>query len=123
MDHVKRLHVTPQQIHDLIAFAASTDSSLMPQGSSPDITGNPQLGAQLFVRDRCIKCHQVNGVGGTDSPDLTHDPAATNYDLMKSELEIPPKAMAYVTKLHLTPQQIAALSAFADSSLKPLTKK
>ena len=123
MDYVTRLHITPQQVRDLGAFAASTDSSLMPQGSSAAVTGNPQLGAQLFVADRCIRCHQVNGVGGTDSPDLTNDPAATNYDLMNSELEVPPKAMAYVAKLHLTPRQIAALAAFTASSLKPVTKK
>jgi mono/diheme cytochrome c family protein len=121
MAYVKQFHVTPGQIRDLASFT-NNNESLMPQGSSPAAIGRPPVGAQLFVTYGCINCHQVNGVGGTDSPDLTHDPSATNYDIMKSELEVPPPAMAYLKKYHFTAQQIADLAAFSDSDLKPQAK-
>lgn len=120
MTYVKRLHLTDANIHDLSAFA---DSGLMPQSSQPPASGDAHAGARLFTAAKCADCHQVNGVGGTDSPDLTNDPTATNFDMLKSELDVPPPEMSYVTKLHLTDRQIYDLSTFAASSLKPAPKK
>jgi mono/diheme cytochrome c family protein len=121
MAYIKGFHLTPSQIRDLASFANNSDL-LMPIGSSPAAIGRPQVGARLFVTHGCIECHQVNGVGGTDSPDLTHDPSATNYDIMKSELLVPPPKMKKVKKYHFTAQQIADLAAFSDSNLKPRGK-
>lgn len=119
MAYLKRLHLTDTNIHDLSAF---TNSGLMPQSSQPPASGDAKAGARLFVAAKCADCHQVNGVGGTDSPDLTNDPTATNFDMLKSEIDVPPPEMSYVTKLHLTDQQIYDLSTFAASSLKPANR-
>jgi mono/diheme cytochrome c family protein len=120
MAYVKTLHLTDTDIHNLNAFA---DSALVPQASTHSSPGNATKGAQLFVADKCIDCHTVNGVGGTNAQNLTNDPTATSYDLLKAELDTPPPAMSYVTGLHLSKKQIQNLSKFFGSSLKPSTKK
>ncbi|GAC1329291.1 MAG: hypothetical protein NVS2B16_22220 [Chloroflexota bacterium] len=96
----------------LLAGCGSPPSSAPPQGHA-------RVGAHLFVTDRCVRCHIVNGVGGKEGPELTHDPIATNYQQLSGWLANPPPQMSFVKNLHLTPQQIADISAFTDSSYKP----
>lgn len=81
--------------------------------------GDARAGSHLFVHDRCVQCHQVNGAGGSRGPDLTHYSVATNVDSLKATLANPPEPMRFVKKLHLTDRQIRDLSAFTDSNLKP----
>jgi mono/diheme cytochrome c family protein len=87
-------------------------------GCGASTTGNAQIGARLYSAYRCASCHMTNGVGGTIGPDLTQNLAEANYDLLKYELANPPAAMAYVTHIRFTPQQIRDLNALAVSSLK-----
>jgi mono/diheme cytochrome c family protein len=87
--------------------------------SGPAPTGNAERGAQLFAKFTCVHCHTVNGVGGEVGPELTHNPAATDYASLKSTLHDPPSPMAFVKDLHLTDKQIADISTFADSNLSP----
>lgn len=120
MAYVKALHLTTADLHNLNAFM---DSDLVPQASTQSSPGNAQTGATLFTADKCIDCHTVNGVGGTSAQNLTNDATATSYDLLKAEIDTPPPAMSYVTRLHLTSAQIHDLAKFFGSSLKPGAKK
>jgi cytochrome c551/c552 len=38
----------------------------------PGFTQNPMAGSQVFGSKGCVKCHAVNGLGGTTGPDLGH---------------------------------------------------
>jgi hypothetical protein len=58
-------------------------------------------------------------VGGQVGPNLTDDPIAGHEDRLSAFLQQPPPQMSFVKHLHLTKQQIADLSAFTRSSLKP----
>jgi mono/diheme cytochrome c family protein len=94
--------------------AAATPTS----GGAP--TGDPHNGAKLWVSTKCVMCHKINGVGGTIGEDLTHKPSM-KYDAWKALASSPnqPPGMEYVPGLNLTDQQIADMSAFADSDLTP----
>jgi mono/diheme cytochrome c family protein len=87
-------------------------------GGAP--VGDPHNGAKLWVSTRCVQCHKINGVGGTIGEDLTHKPSM-KYDAWKALASSPnqPPGMEYVPGLNLTDQQIADMSAFADSDLTP----
>lgn len=81
--------------------------------------GDARVGAHLFVVDHCVRCHTVNGTGGHVGPNLTGDGIATQPAQLKEFLSDPPDIMSFVRGLHLTDQQIADISAFTASGLKP----
>lgn len=81
--------------------------------------GHALAGARLFVLDRCVRCHIVNGVGGKEGPELTHDPIAGDDAQLSAWLANPPPQMSFVKGLHITPQQIADISAFTGSTYRP----
>lgn len=61
-----------------VAFAAhsggATERTLAVQlAANPDLkmpTMNPLRGKKLFANKGCVVCHSINGVGGTDAPQL-----------------------------------------------------
>lgn len=85
----------------------------------PAHVGDPRVGSRLFVADHCVRCHSVNGTGGQVGPDLSGDGIASQPQQLKAFLADPPEVMSFVKGLHLTDQQIADISAFAASGLKP----
>ena len=90
-------------------------------GSASALTGggNAQSGSLLFVTQRCIQCHTVNGVGGDTATNLTGDLSAIDFVVMRASIVNPPSGMDYTKDLHLSDAQIHDLSAFVASSLKP----
>jgi len=81
--------------------------------------GDAATGSRLFVQEKCVTCHIVNGIGGNKAPELTQNPIATDFNQLRAWLADPPAQMQYVKKLHLTDKQIANISAFTGSKLKP----
>jgi len=66
---VERPRFTAQELRDLIAFLAPATGGA-PEGPLYVLPGRPQLGRELFVEKKCVRCHSVSGVGGTLGPDL-----------------------------------------------------
>jgi mono/diheme cytochrome c family protein len=66
---VERPTFTAQELRDLIAFLAPATGGA-PEGPLYVLPGRPQLGRELFVEKKCVRCHSVSGVGGTLGPDL-----------------------------------------------------
>ena len=66
---VERPTFTGQELRDLVAFLAPATGGA-PEGPLYVLPGRPQLGRELFVEKKCVRCHSVSGVGGTLGPDL-----------------------------------------------------
>ncbi len=45
----------------------------------PGLTQNPLAGAQVFGAKGCVRCHSVNGLGGTVGPDLGRIPQRRSF--------------------------------------------
>ena len=58
-----------EQLRDLIAFLAPATGGSR-EGPLYVLPGRPDVGRQLFVEKRCIRCHSVGGSGGKVGPDL-----------------------------------------------------
>lgn len=59
---IARPRLDPRETGNLIAFLYTLDYF--------DPPGNAEVGKQLFVRKRCIVCHQAGGQGGVVGPNL-----------------------------------------------------
>jgi mono/diheme cytochrome c family protein len=57
-----RPHLSTREAGDLIAFLYTLDYF--------DRPGDKKLGRQLFIKKRCVSCHQAGGVGGVVGPNL-----------------------------------------------------
>lgn len=55
-------YLFPRETGDLIAFLYTLNYF--------DPRGDPETGKRLFVKKRCIVCHQVGGTGGVTGPNL-----------------------------------------------------
>jgi mono/diheme cytochrome c family protein len=66
---VERPTFTAQELRNLIAFLAPATAGA-PEGPLYVLPGRPQLGRELFVEKKCVRCHSVSGAGGTLGPDL-----------------------------------------------------
>ena len=53
-----------------VAVAALAAAGWAQQTPSDVRLGDGRRGAQLFVEQRCVACHSINGVGGKEAPDL-----------------------------------------------------
>jgi mono/diheme cytochrome c family protein len=53
----------------LLAFTLSSIGKAAQDGSTV-LPGNPLAGSQLFSEKGCLRCHAINGVGGSGGPDL-----------------------------------------------------
>jgi mono/diheme cytochrome c family protein len=54
----------------VLAILCSAFGQTMAQTSSSSLAQNPLAGSRVFGAKGCVKCHAVNGVGGTLGPDL-----------------------------------------------------
>lgn len=59
---ISRPEISPAETGDLIAFLYTLNYF--------DRPGNPKIGHDVFVKKRCIACHQVGGAGGVIGPSL-----------------------------------------------------
>lgn len=103
----------------VILAATLTFGSLM----AADVAGDARRGEQLFLTERCVQCHSINGQGGRGAPDLaTHvgrdftpaimaslmwNHAPEMWEAMKNQ-GVPPPA--------LTPEEAADLFAYFVSA-------
>jgi mono/diheme cytochrome c family protein len=54
----------------LAALALLLPAGMLAAGSEPYLPHNPLEGRALFTEKLCIRCHSIQGVGGTTGPDL-----------------------------------------------------
>jgi mono/diheme cytochrome c family protein len=54
----------------LAALALLLPAGMLGAGSEPFLPHNPLEGRALFTEKLCIRCHSIQGVGGTTGPDL-----------------------------------------------------
>jgi len=66
---VERPTFTGQELRDLVAFLAPATGGA-PEGPLYVLPGRPEVGRELFVEKKCVRCHSAGGVGGTVGPDL-----------------------------------------------------
>lgn len=59
---IERPDLDPGEIADLVVFVFNQ--------ANPTAPGDTAAGRGLFVEKRCIRCHQVGGVGGVKGPSL-----------------------------------------------------
>ncbi|MEJ2240329.1 MAG: cytochrome c, partial [Gemmatimonadales bacterium] len=81
-------------------------------------TQNALAGAQVFGSEGCVKCHAINGLGGTEGPDLARFPRSrTFYDLATAMWNHRPTMVQRMHEFgieqpHLTPGETGDLIAF-----------
>jgi mono/diheme cytochrome c family protein len=117
---VERPTFTAQELRDLIAFLAPATGGA-PEGPLYVLPGRPQLGRELFVEKKCVRCHSVSGVGGTLGPDLValgvrRSPvefAATIWN--KAPAMMAAMATRNITVPQLRPEDMADLVAYLYS--------
>jgi mono/diheme cytochrome c family protein len=64
----------------IIALAILVGSYGQTVAQSPvNMAQHPLVGAQVFGAKGCVKCHAVNGVGGTLGPDLGRNPLSHSF--------------------------------------------
>ena len=79
---------------------------------------NAMAGAQVFGSEGCVKCHAINGLGGTEGPDLASFPRArTFYDLAAAMWNHRPSMVQRMREFgieqpHLTARETGDLIAF-----------
>lgn len=94
--------------------------SLVPVSAQPLLssTQDPLAGSRVFGAKGCVKCHAVNGVGGTTGPDLGrvlhphsfYDLAATMWNHLPRMAERMRKLG--ISRPHLDPRETGDLMAF-----------
>lgn len=70
---VPRPRFLSNELNDLIAYLASASRDL-PTGPVYILPGRADAGRRLFESKNCIRCHSINGRGGTRAPDLATRP-------------------------------------------------
>ena len=72
-----------RQLGQLVAFV----QSLRQSSQQVQVKGNSEAGAALFRgKGGCLRCHQVNGEGGRQGPDLSQVGARRSPDHLKTSL-------------------------------------
>ena len=93
---------------------------------------NPVVGKNIFAEKGCVVCHQMNGIGGKDGPNLTYGEYDTPVNAMevasdlweKADIMIPMQKDELGGQIILSPEELSGLIAFlADPEMqKTFTK-
>ncbi len=81
---------------------------------------DPALGRKLFADKGCVVCHQVNGIGGEDAPNLSYGKYDTPVNAMevasdlweKASIMIPAQEDELGAQIKLSPVELAGIIAF-----------
>ena len=81
------------------------------------------LGRKVFAEKGCVVCHSVNGIGGTDGPNLSYGKYDTPVNAMevasdlweKADVMIPMQKAELGGQIILSPEELAGLVAFLAS--------
>jgi len=93
---------------------------------------DPALGRKLFGDKGCVVCHQVNGIGGEDGPNLSYGQYDTPVNAMevasdlweKASIMIPAQEDELGAQIKLSPDELAGIIAFlADPAEQKHFKK
>ena len=82
------------------------------------------LGRVTFAQKGCVVCHQINGVGGEDGPDLTYGAYDTPIDAMDVAADLWAKAGVMIAmqedelgaQIELSSEELASIIAFLASA-------
>lgn len=102
----------------LLAIPYLALNSLLAQTARPPQPQNALDGAEVYGSKGCVKCHAINGLGGTEGPDLARFPRSrTFYDLMAAIWNHLPGMVGRMRELgierpRLTPEESGDLIAF-----------
>lgn len=81
-------------------------------------TMNAAAGSRVFGEKGCVKCHAINGIGGTEGPDLGREPRLRSfYDLASDMWNHGPEMVERMQELairrpRLSPEETGDLIAF-----------
>jgi mono/diheme cytochrome c family protein len=84
-------------------------------------TQNAMAGSRVFGSEGCVKCHAIDGIGGTEGPDLARFPnSRTFYDLAAAMWNHLPAMVSRmreldISKPHLSERETGDLIAFLFS--------
>ncbi len=84
----------------------------------PEPTVNAAAGSRVFGEKGCVKCHAINGIGGTEGPDLGRAPRLRSfYDLASDMWNHGPEMVERMRELgieqpRLSPRETGNLIAF-----------
>jgi len=94
---------------------------------------NPATGRKVFAEKGCVVCHRVNGIGGTDGPNLSYGKYDTPVNAMdiasdlwaNASVMIPMQQDELGSQIKLTPEDLSAIVAFiaSPSEQKKFSKK
>ncbi len=112
------------QASDMVALspeAATNGFSLNDQLVFPPF--DPAIGHKVFAEKGCVVCHQMNGIGGEDGPDLTYGAYDTPINAMevasdlweKAAIMIPMQEDELGGQIELSPEELAGLIGFLAS--------
>ncbi len=81
------------------------------------------LGRKVFAAKGCVVCHSVNGIGGTDGPNLSYGKYDTPVNAMevasdlweKADIMIPMQKAELGAQIILSPEELAGLIGFLAS--------
>jgi len=84
---------------------------------------DPEKGKALFINKACITCHAVNGVGGTDAPNIDAHSMAPEMDMFEFAARMWNHSYGMVAvqlealdeQITLTGSELAHITAFAHS--------
>ena len=75
---------TDQAVWQIVAYLRSLTG-----GVRVEVPGDPRAGAAVYARADCAGCHMIEGVGGTDGPDLSTIGSRRSPEELLSDLIAP----------------------------------
>ena len=75
---------TDQTVWQIVAYLRSLTG-----GVRVEVPGDPARGAMVYQRADCASCHMIDGIGGTDGPDLSTIGSRRSPDDLLSDLTDP----------------------------------
>ncbi len=76
--------LTDQEIRDVTRYVRS-----LGRNEAEPLPGDAELGRKVYAKNDCVKCHIVNGVGGSLGPELTDIGARRGLDFLRGAVVHP----------------------------------